>query len=158
MSHTCFHVPHSFELAPLEVTPARYQTDNVCQLKIRQKAHADWQYLLPIYATQEVRELCRSGDVTGFDVHALPVGSKATRVLPGQPAYVVLGVELRDGTRRCTVPRELVRARNRALGLTAAVLFAGLALSAWAPWLGGCIAALSTHAARTARSLSLKPF
>lgn len=158
MSHTCFHYPHSFELVPLDVTPPSERADNVFSLKLRQRANSDWQHLLPIYVSREVEELYRAGVVRGIYVHALPAGGTGMRSLPGLPAYVVLGVELKDGTRRNTVPAELRRVRLRSIAAATAVLVAGVAAGTLAPWVGGCLVALSTHALRTASSVYKEPF
>ena len=158
MSHTCFHYPHSFELIPLNVTPASHRAENVFSLRVRQRPSSDWQHLLPIYLSPEAQKLFGEGSVRGIYVHALPVGGTAMRTLPGLPAYVVLGVELEDGSRRNTVPPELQSARRWSFAAAAGVLTAGLAAGAFAPWVGGCLVALSTHPLRTAWSLYKSPF
>lgn len=158
MSHTCFHYPHAFELVPLGVTPDTLRADNVFLLKTRRGADSDWQYLLPVYATPDVQALSRTRAIAGIYVHAMPLGSKAMRSLPGLPAYVVLEIELRDGTRHNTVPKELIRARRASIGLATEMFAAGLVAGFWMPFVGGCLAALSTHPLRTAYSLYFKPF
>jgi hypothetical protein len=99
------------------------------------------------------------GNVRGLHLESLETNGVASLALPGQPRYVVLGVELSDGSALSCVPHVLHTFFRQKLVLAAALCLIGGLLGATPfPWFGGLLAGLGTHFARTAFGIPRKPF
>lgn len=106
-----------------------------------------WRYH-DVFIPARLRPLLSSPKLACVHLEELTRGGLLSSLIPGEPAYLLTGLSLKDGTWHAEFPKPLVRAR-RALG-AAALLACGagafLLSSGWA-WPGALLMVLSSHLA-----------
>lgn len=156
---TAFIRPLQVELTPSDLNPPEQPT-TLFTLRVLYREGGNWQQHPLVHVCTSAKQAFDNGEVLGFHLETLRANDTASRALPGAPVSVVLGLELRDGSRRLTTPKELLSTRRRLLAQGAALTVAGLvALSMTsAMWLGVAVLVWGTHVLRTAQGVPVKPF
>lgn len=158
MRHSCFHRPYQVTSAPTTFSPPRAVPD-IFNIRLRYREGGDWQCFSLVHIPPSVQNAFEQGIVYGLHLEALETNGAASRSLQGQPRYVILGVELADGSKVTSIPSAFHAVFRRKIAITGAVLLTGgiLAVTLF-PWVGGLLTGLGTHFARTAMGLPRKPF
>lgn len=109
---TAFIRPHKVELLPSQLDPSQTEP-TLFTLRVLYREGGNWQQHPLTHVPAAARQALEKGDVSGFHLEALKANDAASRALPGGPMSTVLGLEMRDGSRRVTTPVELLTARRR---------------------------------------------
>lgn len=156
--------PSSHCLVALEVAPCTFSTKgaltNQFNLRLQYRPGGDYQLFIGVYVPEQLQPALLSGDATGLHIDTLEVNSLSSRLLPGWPIYVVLGVRCGDGNESTHIPAAFTTARRRRhiAGLVACVLGCGLLAAEEFLWLGAVALVIGTHVLRTAREIPFRPF
>lgn len=156
---TAFIRPLQVELTPSQLNPPE-QPPTLFTIRVLYREGGSWQQHALVHVPASAQQAFEKGAVSGFHLETLKANDSASRALPGVPMSVVLGLELRDGSRRLTIPKELLSTRRRLLAQGVALTVAGLATLSMtsAMWVGVAALVWSTHALRTALGVPVKPF
>lgn len=129
-------------------------------LRMQYRLGGDYQLFIGVHVPEELQPALLNGDVIGLHLDTLEVNSIASRLLPGGPSYVVLGVRCRNGEYIEQVPPafKAARLKRHILGAAACLLGSGFLAAAVYPLVGGLALVLGTHALRTAREIPIRPF
>jgi hypothetical protein len=158
MSHSCFHRPCQVKTLPVTFSPSRPATD-LFNVLLDYGERDGWQRFSLVHIPQNIQGAFEQGVVQGLHLQALETNGIASRSLPGQPCYAVLGVELADGSLVPCIPAAFRGTLWRQLGLAGTLCLTGGLLAATPiAWVGGLLAGLGTHFVRTAMSVPRKPF
>lgn len=156
---TAFIRPLQIELTPSQLNPPE-QPPTIFTIRVLYREGGNWQQHALVHVPASAQQAFENGDVSGFHLETLKANDAASRALPGVPMSVVLGLELRDGSRRITIPKELLASRRQRM-VTGAVLTGGgllfLAMTTYM-WVGVAVLVWGTHALRTAQGVPVKPF
>ena len=136
--HAQFYHPYQIKIHPTKLFPSPSRADGLFELSIRYGATDDWQMYSLVHIPPSVQYAFSEGRVQAFHLEYLPLNGAASWALPGSPQYVVLGVELADGSRVACVSPELHVAFKKKMFVAACLLIGGglLALTPGA-WIGG---------------------
>lgn len=153
-----FHRPLGFDFEPLTSSTNADVSDNFL-LKIWYRPSGDKQTFFRVYVPKTLQPAFLREDVCGLHLETLEPNSTAFLQLPGQPSYLVLGVQLKDGTRLAEVPDVLQHAWrvNAAAGVIGGVVGAALLFTPY-PWAGAIALLIGSHFWAQARSIPLRPF
>lgn len=156
---TTFIRPHKIELCSSEPSNAS-SCSLLVTLRVRYREDGNWQVYPLVFVSEEARQLFDEGEVTGIHLDTLQTNGVASRALPGVPAFVVLGLETRDGAQRVTTPTELLVIRRRLMIQGSVLMASGLGLLAMTSsiWLGVSALMLGSHVLRTATGVPTRPF
>ena len=158
MSNACFYRPYQVESIATTFSPPR-PTPDLFNIRLNHGEGKDLQHFLMVHIPPNVQSAFAQGTVRGLHLESLETNGVASRALPGQPRYAVLGVELADGSAMSCAPPVLHTLFKRKLAIAAALcLIGGLMGATPYPWFGGLLAGLGTHFARTAFGIPRRPF
>lgn len=134
--------------------------DNQFNLRVQYRPNGDFQHFIGVYVPETLQTAMQRGDVKGLHMDTLEVKSLASRLLPGGPSYVVLGIRCSNDEELRHVPAAYRTGRlMRHAGGAAACLLGCVLLSATRfAWLGAVALVIGTHALRTARQIPSRPF
>lgn len=152
------HYPLRFELLPRKTSNTGLPPVNLYVLRMQYKEGGHFYEYPCTYLVPDAAKLIASGEVSGVSLSTVKLRGLAQRQLPGGPDYVVMGVELRDGTRISTLPPVYRRtvARYAAIGVLAGL--GGALLVNDHAVCGLLLFALGTHFVRSAFEIPIKPF
>lgn len=156
--------PSSHYPIAVETTPCRSSTKgaraNQFNLRMQYRPGGDFQNFIGVYIPENLQPAVLSGDIAGLHIDTLEVNSLASRILPGGPSYVVLGIRSGNGEELRHVPAAYTSARlvRQVFGAAACMLGCGLLASAQFVWCGAFALVIGTHALRSARQIPCCPF
>lgn len=153
------HHPISIEVTPCVYSPKR-ETPDQFNLRIRYRPDGDFQMFAAVHVPHELQPALLSGDIRSLHLDTLEVNGLASRLLPGAPSYLILGVRRRNGEEVTKVPAVLKAAlvKRRICGAAACLLGCGLLTQELAPWGAALALVVGTHMLRTARKIPVRPF
>lgn len=110
-----------------------------------------------VHIEKSVQSFFDKGQVQAFDLQQLRLNGTVARRLNGHPSYVLLGIELKDGTKISCIP-PVCKIVFRELLLKSAIcgLVAGALTYTPAQWFGGLFAGCSVHYFRAALGIPRK--
>ena len=139
-----FRYPYKTQISPAWTAPPRVYMEDCFALYIQNFDDEPAQRYFTVHVPKSVQTSFHEGLVRGFHLQYIPFeggeNTEVSRAIPGGPVWVVLGVELQDGTRIDCVPRELDTLFKQTLSLAVATCAVGAALSLTPyAWIGGLL-------------------
>ena len=153
-----FHRPLGFDFEPLDAFANADVSDNFL-LKLWYCQNGNKQIFVRVYIPKTLQPAFLRGDVTGIHIETLELNSVTAQQFPGQPRYLVLGVQLKDDTRLAEVPAVLQHAWrvNAAAGGIGALVGLALLVTPYA-WAGAVVLVVASRLWARARSIPRHPF
>ena len=146
MNPTCYK-PTSISISVLNLTGVTNPT--FCRMKLG--VGRDIFQLNAVHVPEDLQEPIASGNVLRICSETLKLGGVASRLLPGEPTYLVTGVLNKDGSLKVSLPSSLSTARKRLFTGSLGLGVLGTLLLAVSDWtlLAGLFFMASSHLLRS---------